>query len=1094
VSRARFGLTRVSLRPGRCVRTAKSTRVTALCEKVDHAALGQMFDRPTIARGVSYVRDGHVLHSKTSSDGHAIDAQVTGSDIAPYSVHIKIEHRTSGHVEVFGNCSCPMEYMCKHVVATLVAAIEARTGEANVPHRRNRTDGLDPRIELWIAEIDEATAAPQSSPDALLYLLSADTTRRLRFELVTARRKKDGSWGAPRRFSADSSFYYPAAALTAEDAHAVRILYGVERQGSRFREESLEAALRIALRSNRVYWHTAQTPLRLADPRRAELVWLPRTDGTQRLEGIVEGTAVEVLSTTRLWGIDPQRGDIFELECELDQRLSATLFTGPPVRDTDAPSVTARLSRLNVPVPRSSLSVTVVAEPPVPHLWLERAPPPRYHWGAESPPTASARITFAYGDAMVAPEAAEREWRSATDAGVCVRRRDADAERAALSELERRGLRYVTLQYTSNAVLEAVRPSARFWTSFVVDDVFALQQLGWVVHVADDFPHRVVASDAPWEIEASGIGDLTVEVALVLEGKRIPLVPLLTRAIAAGGIQKSGDRAIVGPLDDGSMVSLPAERLQRLVDVLLEVFDRPNVAEKTVTLPLARALALDGLGDGTQLGGAAAMRVRDAVRALSINGARRVALPRTLRATLRPYQHDGYAWLQRLRGVGFGGILADSMGLGKTVQTLAHLLAERKAGRLQHPALVIAPTSTLPNWEAEVRRFAPSLRTLVLHGPNRGDRYDDIDDAHLVVTSYALLVRDAEILIPRQWSVAVLDEAQNIKNANAKTAKIARLLRAEQRLCLTGTPLENHLGELWSLFAFVEPAVLGERERFGRIFRTPIEKRDDAQRRAALASRIAPFVLRRTKERVASDLPPKSEIVTRVELDEQQRDLYETIRAAMHARVQEAIARRGLARSTIVILDALLKLRQVCCHPRLLPVLTARGVTESAKLDALREMVEEMVDDGRRILLFSQFTSMLRLIEQELVALSIPYVQLTGSTVDRATPVRQFQSGEVPVFLISLKAGGTGLNLTAADTVIHYDPWWNPAVERQATDRAHRIGQTKPIFVYKLVCEDTIEEKILELQARKGAIADALLDETATALPLDADEVARLFA
>jgi SNF2 family DNA or RNA helicase len=461
---------------------------------------------------------------------------------------------------------------------------------------------------------------------------------------------------------------------------------------------------------------------------------------------------------------------------------------------------------------------------------------------------------------------------------------------------------------------------------------------------------------------------------------------------------------------------------------------------------------------------------------------------------LRPYQHEGLTWLQALRAAGFGGILADSMGLGKTVQTLAHLLAERKAGRLDAPALVVAPTSLLPNWEAEAERFAPSLRTLVLHGAQRSQRHDDIADAQLVVTSYALLARDIETLAARDWSVAVLDEAQNIKNPTSKTAKAARRLRAQQRLCLTGTPVENHLEELWSLFAFVDPAVLGERERFRRIFRTPIEKRDDAGRRSALAARIAPFVLRRTKERVALDLPPKSEIVTRVELGETQRDLYETIRAAMHARVQDAIASRGLARSRIVVLDALLKLRQVCCHPKLLPSERAKGVQESAKLDTLRDMVEGMVDDGRRILLFSQFTSMLRLIEEQLRALEIDYVQLTGSTVDRAEPVRRFQSGEVPVFLISLKAGGTGLNLTAADTVIHYDPWWNPAVETQATDRAHRIGQHKPIFVYKLVCEHTVEERILDLQARKGALAAALLDETETATPLDEDEIAQLFA
>jgi SNF2 family DNA or RNA helicase len=381
----------------------------------------------------------------------------------------------------------------------------------------------------------------------------------------------------------------------------------------------------------------------------------------------------------------------------------------------------------------------------------------------------------------------------------------------------------------------------------------------------------------------------------------------------------------------------------------------------------------------------------------------------------------------------------------------------------------------------------------VFHGARRAEKHGEIERVDVVVTSYALLARDVEVLAARAWSVVILDEAQNVKNPAAKVAKAARRLSAEQRLCLTGTPVENHLDELWSLFAFVDPAILGDRERFRRYFRTPIEKHADDERRIALAGRIAPFLLRRTKEQVASDLPEKTEIVTQVELGEQQRDLYEALRAAMSKRVRDALASRGLARSHIVVLDALLKLRQACCDPRLLPSETARGVRESAKLDALLEMIEEMVDDGRRILLFSQFTSMLRLIEERLGTLNIPYVQLTGQTKDRATPVQRFQSGEVPLFLISLKAGGTGLNLTAADTVIHYDPWWNPAVEHQATDRAHRIGQTKRVFVYKLICTDTIEERIRDMQEHKGAIAQALLDDAATTVPLGAEEIARLF-
>jgi SNF2 family DNA or RNA helicase len=305
--------------------------------------------------------------------------------------------------------------------------------------------------------------------------------------------------------------------------------------------------------------------------------------------------------------------------------------------------------------------------------------------------------------------------------------------------------------------------------------------------------------------------------------------------------------------------------------------------------------------------------------------------------------------------------------------------------------------------------------------------------------------------------------------------------------------MENHLGELWSQFAFLMPGLLGDAKRFARVFRTPIEKKQDGERRAVLARRLKPFLLRRTKAMVAADLPPKTEMVQPLELLGPQRDLYETVRLSMHEKVREAVAAKGLARSHIIVLDALLKLRQVCCDPRLVKLAAAKRVAASAKLAHLLEMLPALIEDGRRILLFSQFTSMLDLIKPELSGAGIDYVELRGDTTDRARPVARFQKGAVPLFLISLKAGGTGLNLTAADTVIHYDPWWNPAVEDQATDRAHRIGQDKPVFVYKLVAQGTVEERMLELQARKKALAAGLYAAGgSTAAAFDAADLDRL--
>ncbi len=435
------------------------------------------------------------------------------------------------------------------------------------------------------------------------------------------------------------------------------------------------------------------------------------------------------------------------------------------------------------------------------------------------------------------------------------------------------------------------------------------------------------------------------------------------------------------------------------------------------------------------------------------------------------------------------------MGLGKTVQALAHLLLEKESGRADRPSLVVAPTSLMFNWRHEAERFAPGLRVLVLHGPKRKDCFPLIARHDLVLTTYPLLARDRDVLLAHRYHVVILDEAQVIKNPRAHAGRVAREIDSRHRLCLTGTPLENHLGELWSLFDFLLPGLLGNSKQFRRFFRTPIEQRGSEAASDRLSRRIRPFLLRRTKQQVAAELPPKTEIIQSVALEGEQRELYETVRLAMHRRVREEIERQGLARSHILVLDALLKLRQVCCHPALVKMDKAQPVRQSAKLTMLMEILPEMIEEGRRILLFSQFTAMLALIEDELKRSGIGYVKLTGRTRDRETPVRRFQAGDTPLFLISLKAGGVGLNLTAADTVIHYDPWWNPAVERQATDRAHRIGQRQKVFVYRLICEGTLEEKIQVMQQRKQALADGLYNGGADNQPRwDEKDLEALFA
>jgi len=652
------------------------------------------------------------------------------------------------------------------------------------------------------------------------------------------------------------------------------------------------------------------------------------------------------------------------------------------------------------------------------------------------------------------------------------------------------------------------------WARFRHEGVPALERAGWTVDIDDSLYDlfldlSIDTERAVWDarLESRAGEWFDLDLGVVVDGKRVPLLPLVVDVLRGmrSGTLPPGEVAYANV--DGRVVVLPMERIRSVLETLVELHEDPQFSRRgKLTIGALAAMGIaQALPEVSANDDRAQALQRLAQRLRNGDGVPDAPVPQALRATLRDYQIEGYRWLRFLGEYGCGGILADDMGLGKSVQAITHVLALREPldelGVVRHAhddtsgaSLLVVPTSLVPNWLAEIERFAPTLRVLTLHGPNRERLYDRIEHSDLVITTYALLSRDG-VFLEREWNIVILDEAQAIKNPQAKVARTASKLRAKQRICLTGTPMENHLGELWSLFNFVMPHGLYDQRTFAKLFRTPIEKLNSSERRDVLARRIRPFVLRRTKAGVALQLPEKIEIVERVELGEDQRDLYESVRVAVHKEVRREIERLGLGRSRIAVLDALLKLRQACCDPRLVKLASAARAHSSAKLEWLVETLQQLLEEGRHALVFSQFTSMLDLIKPELDRAGIAYVELVGSTVDRATPVRRFQSGEVPVFLISLRAGGTGLNLTAADTVIHYDPWWNPAVEQQATDRAHRIGQDKTVFVYKLVAAGTVEEKILQLQARKAEIAGALFEAAgAEALHLRAEDVEALLS
>ncbi|HTL35490.1 MAG TPA: DEAD/DEAH box helicase [Kofleriaceae bacterium] len=694
--------------------------------------------------------------------------------------------------------------------------------------------------------------------------------------------------------------------------------------------------------------------------------------------------------------------------------------------------------------------------------------------------TAMLRLDFAYGDRRV--RADDPRWTG----------RDREAESQACRVLESLGA--IELAHLDDC---AVTPGSDIDYVVAVDgDVHALcafaayaipqlRNLGWRVEIDSEYPWQVVGGDAPLYVAAEPDRErpdwFGLELGVEIDGHRVNLLPalleMLDSASGLGALAKSARRCVAVPVGDRRWLPVPPARLRLVAKVLLELYrEGGKVRAPAVRAPLVAELCA-AVHDGKRpLRWIGDTKIREQAYALAM-GPRRtttVTTPATLRADLRAYQREGVAWLQNLREHGAGGVLADDMGLGKTLQTIAHVLLEKEAGRLDRPAMIVTLTSLVGNWQRELARFAPSLTVAVYHGPDR--KSVTLVGNDVIITTYPLVARDRDELATTPLHLLVLDEAHAIKNGSAQASEAVRCLDARHRVCLSGTPIENHLGELWSLFDFLSPGLLGGKDEFTHQFRIPIEDKGDKVRLEALRDRVRPFILRRTKDAVAPELPAKTQLVRAVELSGAQRELYESIRVAAHADVRAHIRQRGLAGSQIAILDALLKLRQVCCDPRLVSVEAAREVSGSAKLDVLLELITSQLADGRRILIFSQFARMLGLISESLLGRGIGHVTLTGQTPDRQKPIDAFQQGRADVFLISLKAGGAGLNLVGADTVIHYDPWWNPAAQAQATDRAHRIGQTKPVFVHDLIAAGSVEERMLSLQKHKRMLANAILD------------------
>ena len=1090
----------------------------------DREQIARWFRAETIAGATALV--GTVTGLAHGND--TLSGFVRGSGRRPHQAHVYFQ-RVGKQLMADCECSCPVGYDCEHIVAVLLAGLDRPPIQA--PQVRPE---LISWLEQFRAQRDAGNARTIKKPSqALVYVVESSSYQssyqspyqrlhEVRFFKAALDREGRIRSIADSWSNVENAIVRPPQFIGDDDLAILRLLWVArtrEHHSSSYALSGVNGAevLERMLASGRLFTTSASGQVSAAAlsrgaERPGRMHWQPRSDDRLRPMLQTDPPAAMVILTEPPWYVDDVRAEAGLAKLPWDTGLLSDYLSMPAVSSAEAPIVTAVLRAISPQLPTPPVheegALRVIEVEPVPVLRLDSLPVYATGYGnfrTDAGLLDHATLSFDYDGVIFGAASATTLVEGADGQLVQVKRR-LDAEKRRLAELRKVGLEPIQpSSFYSPKTLPAAMlglSADRNWPDFMGNALPELRHGGWRAVMTNDFRFNVVQIETiEGRIGPAEEGWFDLEMGIVVADRKVRLEPLLAelfrrdRRWLTGALDLiADDEAVELKSDGGERLRMRADRLKPVVRVLVDLFD--NLGGGALRVSQFDAGRLEALSDTGrwQFHGEGSLH-QLAQRLRNAGGVNSVPAPKGLNGELRAYQHEGLSWMQFLRQQELSGVLADDMGLGKTIQTLAHLLTEKEAGRLDRPALIVVPTSLVHNWCEEAGKFAPSLRVLSLHGSQRKDRFELIAQHDIVLTTYALLWRDQEALARQAYHVLILDEAQSVKNASTKAAAAIRKLQSRQRLCLSGTPLENHLGELWSLFDFLLPGFLGTQQDFTKRWRTPIEKGGDNVRRELLARRIRPFMLRRRKDDVAKELPPKTLILRSVELDGAQRDLYETVRAAMQERVRAAIAEQGLQRSHIVVLDALLKLRQVCCDPRLVKLEQASRVTDSAKLELLLTLLPDLIEEGRRVLLFSQFTGMLALIADAVSKAGISHVTLTGDTTDRITPVRRFQGGEVALFLISLKAGGVGLNLTAADTVIHYDPWWNPAAENQATDRAHRLGQDKPVFVYKLIVAGSIEEKIVQLQQKKAALVEGILsNDAAASVKFSHDDLEALFA
>jgi superfamily II DNA or RNA helicase len=1064
--------------------------------------LARFVSERTRTKGYGYFAAGAV--NILESDANRISAEVTGTDL--YAVDIVREDEG-----IVARCECPFFLdradICKHIWALVLAAdaegllppdspdawLDVMSEHQRDDLRRSKPALTSRRFDAWQRFLDGVMQQVETSDATrpvnryhtgeLLYVIDRDLTLQGRGIAVTVlrrQRKKSGDWGKPQPAGlvagevedlpdpADREIL--AALLGAADPYAGNYTTTYARASFRLVGPITDRVLQLLAGSHRLYLrdvtidHEGLRPVTADDgpPWVFHFELIDGGDGLRHLSGYLargdERMDIREPDLALAAGYLIARGKLARLDHGGAFPWLAELRRVPhppgfPTESAQRLIETFARSRVDPAVLPADLRYDVVEPAPRPRVIVQRGRTPARYPGEHE---LTARLEFDYDGTVVPSDARAAGYDPSRRRMV---RRNQTAERSAAQRLQQLGFR------------RGYAPPGG-----AADFTVAVMQFGRAVRT-------LVAED--WHVEAEGASFRTAKHMRVQvrsgidwfelhgdldfgDGRVVPLTQLLSAL-------KRGEGTV--PLVDGTRGLVPEEWLRRYV----RIAGFGELEGDHVRYRPSQTALLDALLEAQPEVDVDEAFARARVAMTNFAGVSRIEPPPSFRGTLREYQLEALAWFEFLRSFGFGGCLADDMGLGKTVMVLALLDSRRSSAaqtsggegdvdRTPRPSVAVVPRSLVFNWIAEAKRFAPDLRVLDYSGPDRADKV--LGDYDLVLTTYGTLRRDAVLLAEQEFDYVILDEAQAIKNAQTASAKAVRLLKGRHRLALSGTPVENHIGELWSLFEFLNPGLLGSSNAFRRA--TLVQKRDGGEDLALVARALKPLILRRTKEQVAPELPTRTEQTIYCELDDSQRGTYDQLRSHYRASLLKRVEENGLAKSKIHVLEALLRLRQAASHVGL--VEKRRRDAPSAKFDVLIPMLIEIIDEGHKALVFSQFTELLALLRERLDEAKVVYEYLDGQTRDRAARVERFAAdADCRVFLISLKAGGLGLNLTAAEYVFLLDPWWNPAAEAQAIDRAHRIGQSRHVFAYRLIAKDTVEEKVAELQASKRELADAIL-------------------